>query len=251
MAVRPAAPRIGHIEVNILALETTELTGSVAARRDGKLLAEQRLPDAQRSAASLVPGIGRLLAEVGWRPADVQLVATCVGPGSFTGLRVGVTAAKTFAYCVGAGVLGVDTLEAIAAACPAEIDRLAVAVDAQRGQVAAAEFGRGPDGWPAAERDWHVEDVDAWLGRLAPGTFVVGPILRKLAPRVPATLRLMDPRFWAASAAAVAEVAEHWHAAGRRDDLWKLLPRYSRKAAAEEKWEQKTASKDGPLADTR
>lgn len=231
--------------MNILALETTELTGSVAARGDGKLLAELRLPDAQRSAASLIPGIGRLLAEVGWRPADVQLVATCVGPGSFTGLRVGVTAAKTFAYCVGAGVLGVDTLEAIAAACPADIDRLSVAVDAQRGQVAAADFGRGPDGWPAADRDWRVEDVDAWLGRLAAGTFIAGPVLRKLAARVPAVLTVVAPRFWGPSAAAVAEVAEHWHAAGRRDDPWKLLPRYSRKAAAEEKWEQKMMKDHG------
>ena len=73
-----------------------------------------------------------LLKQVGWRPDDVQLVAVSVGPGSFTGLRVGVTAAKVFAYAVGAEVLGVDTLEAIAAASPDDVAEVSAVIDAQR-----------------------------------------------------------------------------------------------------------------------
>lgn len=225
--------------MNILGLETTERTGGVAAWSDGNLLAELELPAVQRSAATLIPGIGRLLAEVGWRPADVQLVATCVGPGSFTGLRVGVTAAKTFAYCVRAEVLGVDTLEAIAAACPPHAGSLSVAIDAQRGQVVAADFVRAADGWPAAQGGWRLVDVDAWLGLLAPGALVAGPVLRQLAGRIPQTLRPVDPQYWSPTAAGVARLAERLYAAGRRDDPWTLVPRYSRKAAAEEKSEQR------------
>jgi tRNA threonylcarbamoyladenosine biosynthesis protein TsaB len=119
--------------LNILALETTDLAGSVATWADGRLFRELSLPSHQRSAQSLAPAIGDVLAQTGWRPTDVNLVAVTVGPGSFTGLRVGVTTAKTLAYCCGAAVVGLDTLEVLAAAAPNGFTRLAVAVDAQRG----------------------------------------------------------------------------------------------------------------------
>ena len=82
-------------------------------------------------------------------------------------------------------------------------------------------------------------DIDAWLALLAPGTVLCGPILRKIADRVPEGVTMLDPQYWAPSAAVLAKLAEHHHAAGRRDDLWKLAPRYSRRSAAEEKWEAK------------
>src|SRR5271163_2151267 len=95
----------------ILALETSELTGSVAAAADGNVLAELQLDPQQRSAQSLAPAIRALLAQVGWQPADIDLLAVTIGPGSFTGLRVGVATAKVFAYACGAEVLGISTLE--------------------------------------------------------------------------------------------------------------------------------------------
>src|SRR4030042_1258471 len=106
--------------MRILALETTDKAGSVAAMADGNLLAELTLGQTQRSAQSRAPAMLALLKQVGWRPADVQLVAVSVGPGSFTGLRVGVTTAKVFAYAIGAEVLAIDTLETIASGAPKE-----------------------------------------------------------------------------------------------------------------------------------
>ena len=55
-----------------------------------------------------------VLSEAGWRPRDVELVAVTIGPGSFTGLRIGVTTAKTFAYAVKCQAMGIDTLEGVA-----------------------------------------------------------------------------------------------------------------------------------------
>ncbi len=104
--------------MRILALETTDKIGSVAAIHDDNMLVELNLEPARRSAQSLLPAMHDLLQRVGWRPEDVQLVAVSIGPGSFTGLRVGVTAAKVFAYCVRAEVMAVSTLEAIAAGVP-------------------------------------------------------------------------------------------------------------------------------------
>ena len=221
--------------MKVLALETTERVGSVAAMDDGNLLCELKLCPKQRSAQSLAPGIKMLLERVGWQPTDVDLVATTVGPGSFTGLRVGVTTAKSFAYGVQADILGVDTLEVIAAAAPAHVQTLSVAIDAQRGQVVAQTFQRGQDGWFQPAGSASLVDVDAWLRSLAPGVCVAGPILGKMADRVPEQLEMLDWQYWAPSAAAVARLAFRRYAAGHRDDVWSLVPRYSRRSAAEEK----------------
>ena len=63
-----------------------------------------------------------------------------VGPGSFTGLRIGVATAKTFAFAAGAEVLGVDTHETLASACPDDVSQLATVIDAQRSQVVVRRF---------------------------------------------------------------------------------------------------------------
>ena len=225
--------------MNVLALDTTERIGSVAALRDANLLYELVLDSQQRTTQSLAPGMKAVLEKVGWHPQDVDLVATTVGPGSFTGLRVGVTTAKTFADATGADVLGIDTLEAIANAAPEHVSALSVAVDAQRGQVVAGSFERVSDGPLRAIGTSKLIDVDAWLAGLAPGSFVTGPVLRKLAGRVPDQIAMLDPQYWRASAAAVGRLATRRYAEGERHDIWSLVPRYSRRSAAEEKWEER------------
>jgi tRNA threonylcarbamoyladenosine biosynthesis protein TsaB len=221
--------------VRILAIETTEAMPSVAAIDAGKLLLELKLESPLRSAQSLAPGLKTLLEQIAWKATDVQLVAVTVGPGSFTGLRVGVTTAKTFAYAAQAEVLGIDTLESIAAAAPADVPLLSVAVDAQRGEVVAGLFRRNAEGWfEPLERPQLVE-IDAWLRGLPAGAAVTGPVLRKLVERVPEGIRILAPQYWPATAAATGRLAVRFHAAGRRDNLWTLVPRYSRRSAAEEK----------------
>jgi tRNA threonylcarbamoyladenosine biosynthesis protein TsaB len=227
--------------VRVLALETTEQVGSVAAMCDGNLMADMELSQQQRSAQSLAPAVRSLLQKVAWRPAEIDLVAVTIGPGSFTGLRVGVTTAKVFAYAVGAEILGVDTLETIAARAPDDVGALCVAVDAQRGEVVARPFARGPGNWLTATGPAERIDAGAWLGGLPAGAVVSGPVLRKLADRIPGRLTVLDPRYWRPTAAAVARLAARDHAAGRRDDVWSLVPRYCRRSAAEEKREETTA----------
>ena len=212
---------------------------SVAAASDGQFLAELRLNPQQRSAAALAPGLQELLKNVGWRPRDVQLVAVTIGPGSFTGLRVGVTTAKTFAYAVGAEILGVDTLQTIAAGVPAGVPALAVAMDAQRGDVVAQPFCRDATAWFQPAGPQELLAIDAWLGGLTPGTAAAGPVLEKLAGRLPQGVLAVDAEYWHPRAACVARLAHFLYASGRRDDLWTLAPRYSRRSAAEEKAEKK------------
>jgi len=221
--------------VKTLAFETTELTGSVAALLDDKLLYENRLNPQQRSAQSLAPALKAVLAEAGWRGTEIDLVAVAVGPGSFTGLRVGVTTAKTLAYCARASVLGVDTLEVIANQAPPDVSRVSVAVDAQRGQVVAGTFQRGTNGWMSLIGEEQLVDVAQWFRDLAPQTAISGPVLRKLAETAPSHLPIVAAEHWSPRAATVGRLAVRDHALGRRDDVWSLVPRYSRLSAAEEK----------------
>jgi tRNA threonylcarbamoyladenosine biosynthesis protein TsaB len=239
--------------VKILALETTDLAGSVAVSDGSNVLLELELNPGQRSAQSLAPAIKSLLQQVGWQPAEVQLVAVTVGPGSFTGLRVGVTTAKTFAYTVGAEILGIDTLETIAAqragtsSSPASskneliIDtslQLQVIFDAQRGDIVAGSFARSEDGWFRPIDKQRLISIDQWLADLRPGMAVTGPILNKLQSRLPPDIMVLEERYWHPRAAQVARLAARDYATGHRDDLWTLLPRYSRRSAAEEKLEK-------------
>jgi tRNA threonylcarbamoyladenosine biosynthesis protein TsaB len=168
-----------------------------------------------------------------------------VGPGSFTGLRVGVTTAKTFAYAAGTVILGIDTLETIAAnlngdcrphIAPLELE---VILDAQRGEIVAGSFARSDDGWLRPASPQRLLPIDRFLAELHSGVGVAGPILKKLQARIPPGTMILDERYWHPRAGQVARLAARDHAAGRRDDLWTLLPRYSRRSAAEEKLEKK------------
>lgn len=225
--------------MKILALETTERIGSLAIHDGDKVLAEKTLDADQRTAQSLAPGVKKLFAQVGWKVGDLDLVAVTVGPGSFTGLRIGVTTAKTLAYAAGAQVLGLDTLEVIAAQTPAELGRVAVAIDAQRGEVVAGTFTRREDGHFELTAPGQLLTAEAWLASLATGTAVSGPIIQRLLDRLPTGVTIVEETDRLPKASTVAELAARAYREGRRDDLWHLAPKYSRRSAAEEQWEER------------
>jgi len=218
-----------------IALETSGLRGSVAALEGERVLAAHELTSRQRSAQSLAPALRDLLAEQKWQPRDVQLVAVTVGPGSFTGLRIGVTTAKTFAYAVGAELVAVDTLEVIALQAPEGWKCLKVALDAGRGQVFTAEFSRDARGELTTVAPSDIVEVVDWLAGLRSGDVVTGPMVDKLADELPPSVTAVDPTYRVPTATAVAQLAWRKYLAGQRDDPIQLVPLYLRLSAAEEK----------------
>ena len=225
--------------MRILSIETSGRSGSVATLVGNNLLAQIELDPTQRSAAGLAPAVRQALAQSGWPPRSFQLVAATVGPGSFTGLRIGVTTANVLAYAAGAECLGIDTLDAIAAQVPGEIDRerVVAAIDAGRGEVFTKRFVRQAGGWTASEPS-ALEPIEAWLGRLSGGDAVTGPAIEMLAGRLPAGVMIVEAKLWQPMAATVGRLAAACYAAGERGDAWKLAPVYLRRSAAEEKQRQ-------------
>lgn len=225
--------------MRILAIETIDKTGSLAALEGARLLAEKRLEPTQRSAQSLVPGIQQLLVEVGWRPADVELVAVATGPGSFTGLRIGVTTAKTFAYATGCQVSGVHTMLAIGWQVPPDVDRITAVVDAHRSELFVADLVRAGGTMLTGEQTTRVVSADSWLASLQAGSLVTGPGLDKWSAQLPAGVTAIAHELWQPTAAAVGQVGYLAYKSGQRNELLALAPQYFRRTAAEEQWERR------------
>lgn len=269
--------------LKILALETTDAQGSVALCVGGEILTSRRLETERRSAQTLAPTIQETLTEFGWAPQDVDAVAVAVGPGSFTGLRVGVATAKMFAWAVGAKIVGVDALEAIAS----EIGRLpngeasgtvSVGIDAQRGDAAVRRFWVEPGKTPLPLDDrYRVTSVKKWFAEekrrefdgnfdcvksadsarfldsevfiekakssAAENVYFCGPSLDRWRNKGGENIetQFVDAAFGAPTAAGVARVAWRRAEAEDFDDVWAILPVYSRLAAAEERAKEKEA----------
>ena len=222
--------------MRVVALETSAYSGSVAILDGDRLLDQRTLAPDERTAKALAPALDDLLRANGWRPDEVELVAVTQGPGSFTGLRVGVTTAKAFAYATGAQAFGVDTLEVIAQQAPAAAQLIVPLVDAQRKQFFAALWQRQPDGRLTCLRETHITDRAALLENLPVEACLSGPGLRGLRSLVPAAIQLAPEEDWLPQAATVGQLAYRRYTAGERQDLWTLLPQYYRRSAAEEKF---------------
>ena len=115
-----------------------------AALHDGtKVVAEAFAVDARRHGELLTPMIAQVLADAGASRADLTAVAVGVGPGPFTGLRVGIVTARVLAAVLGIPLYGVCTLDIIAAEVPASGQDFLVATDARRKEVYWARYGPG------------------------------------------------------------------------------------------------------------
>ena len=124
----------------IVAIETATETVGVAVRTPGGVQAEFALTGRRRHVETLTPALEHLLTQVGLAPADVGVVAVDIGPGLFTGLRVGVAAAKGLAQSLGIGVVGASSLDILVAGAAGAGRRglVLACVDARRGEVFAA-----------------------------------------------------------------------------------------------------------------
>jgi tRNA threonylcarbamoyladenosine biosynthesis protein TsaB len=131
--------------VNVIAIETATETVGVAVGTESGVQAAFTLQGRRRHVESLTPAIEHLLTQVGLVAADLSAVAVDLGPGLFTGLRVGVASAKGLAQALGIGVIGLTSLDILAraAADAGHAGPVAAVVDARRGEVFAAVTGGG------------------------------------------------------------------------------------------------------------
>jgi tRNA threonylcarbamoyladenosine biosynthesis protein TsaB len=225
--------------MRILALETSGQSGSLALLRgepagEADVCVEIRLPANQRTAQSLAPTLKQALDAAGWKPDSLGLIAVTVGPGSFTGLRIGVTTAKTLAYATGAKLVGVSTLAVLGHQAKHAAARVWAIVDAQRDELFAQTYS-GSDDLALAPDETRILTLCDWLATLQPGDAVTGPVLGRLHSRLPTGVTTVSQSLWRPTARAVGELGWRRFLAGRIDDHFQMVPRYYRRSAAEEK----------------
>lgn len=148
----------------LLAIDTATRQISLALHDGATLLAEHTWPSDNQHTVQLAPGISRLLAQAGVRPSDLTAYAVTIGPGSFTGLRIGVAAAKGMAAASGAPLVGINTLDVVVAGHPGTYSAALVAlVQAGRGRVIARSHHWQKGAWtPRTD----MRNLD-WLGLIA------------------------------------------------------------------------------------
>ncbi len=138
MSMTSAAPP----EIRVLALDTSTVRGSVALLAGRQVVAELRLCSSATHSVRLLRAIKFLLAEAGWRLPQLGLIAAGLGPGSFTGVRIGVATSLGLAQALEIPFAGVSCLDALAHRIGLPDGRIEVILDAQRGQVYHAGYVR-------------------------------------------------------------------------------------------------------------
>ena len=224
--------------MNILAVETSGFEGSIAIKCDGNAVDERFLSaEGRRHAQTLVMEVKRLLLDHHLSPSAIDAVAVSVGPGSFTGLRVGVVFAKTFAWANGCDLIAVDTLQALAQQIEESPKHVGVISDAQRQEVFMNTYHWDSD---KQMRRSDVETSILPVAELAESSelgaeIITGPGLEKFGPQLEGMHSLADGSFWQPRAVSVAEIGSKLVADGVTANIETLEPVYIRRSYAEEK----------------
>lgn len=235
-------------DVAAVAIETATETVGVAVRAPDGVEAELALTGRRRHVETLTPALDHLLQQVGLGPSDLRVVAVDIGPGLFTGLRVGVAAAKGLAQALGIGVVcgtSLDVLTAAAAEAGLRGPVLAC-VDARRAEVFAAVRVLGDDGETAAEplapALWAPDFLATALGDLGPTVlYAVGDGARRYREtleRVP-SVHVVSPALGFPPPSTLLRLAMVRLAQGEAPvDAESVVPLYMREADAKSNFER-------------
>lgn len=224
--------------MRILALETSAKSVSVAVTENGTLLAQAYQDRGLTHSVTLMPLLDGMLKTAGLTLDDMDIIAVAQGPGSFTGIRIGVSAAKGLAWAKALPCCGVSTLEAMAYGVTDFEGIVVGAMDARRQQVYNALF-RTENGRVTrlcADRAVAMELVAEELAAMPEPKLIVGDgavLLYDFLQKAGIGCRLTSPLHRQQSAAGVALAAEHLAAQGLTCSAQELQPVYLRLSQAE------------------
>lgn len=228
----------------ILAIDTSTLVSSVAVATPSSLIAELTLKVRKTHSERLMSHIESILKMAELDVKELKAIAVSLGPGSFTGLRIGISTAKALAYALGVPIIGVPTLTALAFSCQASGFYISPMLDAQKGNVyqGVFEWREGELHQMAPARVIPFAEAYWELSKL-PGPFIIlGEAVEMYREKIscPAPPHITMPR-----AGSVAVLAQKMFQNGDYHDLFSLEPLYVRRSEAEEIWERRQGLPDG------
>ncbi len=228
----------------LLAIETSSLVSSVALLHEDTLKAELTIQARLTHSEQLMPHIADMLDKASVPKTKIDGVAVAIGPGSFTGLRIGLATAKGLAFAWNVPIIGVETPTSLAWNFVGVSDTICPLIDAQKGNVYAASYQWQRDTLQQVE-DIHIAPLTDVLNTLeAQGNPVVfcgdGALLGKKEIVEKSTLfRMAPPTMCIPRAGSVALAAQKRLLTGDVDDCMTLTPAYKRRSEAEVLWEKR------------
>ncbi|MBS7577800.1 MULTISPECIES: tRNA (adenosine(37)-N6)-threonylcarbamoyltransferase complex dimerization subunit type 1 TsaB [unclassified Enterococcus] len=220
--------------MKILAMDTSSKALSVAITDDETLLAEETLNIKKNHSIELMPTISRLMDQVSLKPADLNRIAVASGPGSYTGLRIAVTTAKTLAYTLGIDLVGVSSLAAIARNAKNYQGLIVPILDARRRNVYAGGYQWQSNELNLVFKEAHMSFFDLLAKVGDEPAYFTGEIevFRQeldLLPNVTLEKNLKD---CLPSAYQIALLGMGY----QPQDIFSFVPEYLKKVEAEENW---------------
>ena len=224
-----------------LAIDTATKVCSVALCRDGEITAEYNINMGMTHSEGLLPQLEQLLKRTNTKKQDIDLIAVSMGPGSFTGLRIGLATAEAMAYSWQCLLHGVDTLKALAYNIPLEGFIISPVLDAQKGNYYQALY-QWQEGKLVELAATEVVNKDRLLERIVEfgmPALILGECKKLEKVEMPANVKLAPKTFLMPKASSVALLAEVEFDPKADKKIFGLEPYYIRRSEAEELWEER------------
>lgn len=229
--------------MKIIGIETSGSTGSVAVCNGDTIVGRKTFGRKLNHGKEIVSSLKAIFDEIKWEPNDVDLIAVSVGPGSYTGLRIGITCAKTLAYGLGKPVIDVPTLDVLAENVRDDVKNLCPVIDARRNKVYACIYAGTSSGKNDTERnritDFLIISPEKLLDILPEPVLLFGNGVapyKDIFAQKKATFA-NDDGLGIADAVTVARLGLKRYEQGKRCDINLLAPLYLRRSEAEERLE--------------
>ena len=225
--------------MSILAIDTATQVSSVAVADEGRLLAELTMQGKLTHSETLLPHIEQVLKMAAVAKEDLTGIAISNGPGSFTGLRIGLAAAKAMSYVLNIPLVGVSTLQALAYQLPVPGVRLMCLLDAQKGNAYVESYRWENSSLQVVEpvKVAKISEIVVNCAQIGEQVILLGDAVQK--KELPANVSTAMPHIVMPRAACVAMLGQEKLLAGETDNVMDLEPVYIRRSEAEVLWEKR------------
>lgn len=216
----------------LIAIDTSTANASLSLVTDGEVVAELNWRSKLNHSVELLPNLNYLLRQAGCDIASAQAITVARGPGSYNGLRVGLSTAKGLAFSLGIPLVGVSTLEAMAYAFAAGGLPVCPMINAGRGEIATARYQMAGGRWTVLE-DEQISTVSAVCAATSTRTVFCGELVPEMIKEIAGKLGdlavLPSPAARLRRAAYLAELGQVRLSAGNADPVAALEPHYLRR----------------------
>ena len=212
----------------LLALDTSTQMVGMGLYDGAQIIGEMVWKTQNHHTVEIAPSINELLSRCGVRPTDLEVIAVALGPGSFTSLRIGLAVAKGMALALRIPIVGIPSLDILAAAQPLREFPLAAVLQSGRGRLAIGYYKTGKTGWES-QGELEIRNIDSFSEEIQSTTIVCGELTaaeRQILARKRRAVILASPALSLRRPSYLGELAWKRWRAGKVDEVISLAPIY-------------------------